>query len=103
MQKKHKDIWKYVVGKVSKSYGETDLDKHIIKINKAYHKSKGDHKAGIRKNKDGTANITDTLLHETLHSKHPKMLEKNIRKLTRKKFKKLGRKGKKKLLDKIDK
>ena len=103
MLKKDKKIWKFVVGKVPKSYGETDFDTKTIKINKAYHKSKWNHGAGIRKNKDGTANITDSIEHEMEHKRHPRMWEKNIRKKVRKNYKKLGRKGKKKLLAKFNK
>ena len=47
MQEKDKKIWKYVTGKINNTYGETDLDRHIIKINKQYHKSKGDHPDGV--------------------------------------------------------
>lgn len=94
-------IWKYVVKKIPGTYGETDWDKKIISVNKQYHKSKGNHRAGVRKNKDGSANITDTILHEIEHKNHPKMYEKNIKKLTRKRYKKLGRKSKQKLLAKL--
>ncbi len=105
MIKKYKKAWKYVVGKVegdAKAYGATDFDKKTITINKKYHKSKWNHKS-IRKNKDGTANITDTIAHELMHKRHPKMWEKTVRKRTRKAMKKMGRKQKKKLLSKFNK
>jgi len=88
------DVWKFIKTK-RKLYGETDLDKHIIAINKQYHKSKGNHASGIKKNKDSSANLLDSIQHELNHKRHPKMREKNIRKLTRKQ--KLSKKRKAKL------
>ena len=82
---KKQSTWKFLVGKVkgdAKAYGATDFANKTIEINKKYHKSKWNHKPGVRKNKNGTANITDTILHETLHKNHPRMTEKGIRKLT---------------------
>ena len=103
---KKQSTWKFLVGKVkgdAKAYGATDFDKKTITINKKYHKSKWNHKPDVRKNKNGTANITDTIRHELDHRKHPRMTEKGIRKLTRKQMKKMGRKQKKKLLSKFNK
>ena len=85
-----------------KLYGITDLDKKTISINKQYHKSKGNHASSIRKNKDGSANLADTLVHEQLHAQHPKMHEKTVRKLTRKKVGKLSKKYKRKLYNKLN-
>ncbi len=106
MIKKYKKVWKYVVGKVegdAKAYGATDWDNKTITINKKYHKSKWNHKSDVRKNKDGRANITDSILHEFEHKNHPKEHEKTVRKKTRKKFKKLSKKQKQKLLSKFNK
>ena len=92
--------WKYKTTK-EKLYGFTDLNKKVIAVNKQHHKSKGNHKSDVKKNKDGSANLTDTILHETLHKAHPKAHEKTIRKLTRKRLKKLSKKAKQKLLNKF--
>lgn len=78
-------------------YGETDFGKKVITINKKRHKSKGNHSDKTKKNKDGSASIVDTIVHEELHAKHPKMLEKTVRKITPKKVKKMSRKLKAKL------
>lgn len=94
--------WKYKTTK-KKLYGETDLTNHVMEINKQYHKSKGNHASGIKKNKDGSANLLDSIEHEMLHKAHPKMREKNIRKLTRRKTKKLTKKTKSKLYAKFNK
>lgn len=102
MNEKDKKIWKYVVKKTKGYYGYTDFDKKEIAIDKKYHKSKGNHASDIKKNKDGTANILDTIVHEKMHSIHPKMHEKTVRKLTRKKVKKLSKKQKKKLYSKFN-
>lgn len=95
------DAWKFKTTK-KKLYGETDLAKHTISINKQWHKSRGNHASGIKKNKDGSANLADTIEHEFLHKQHPKMREKNIRKLTRKRLKKLSKKAKAKLYGKFN-
>ena len=101
MLKKDKNVWKYVVGNIKGAYGETDFTKKTVKINKQYHKSKGDHPPDIKKNKDGSASMVDTAQHELIHKQHPKMWEKTVRKLTPKKVKKLSKKTKQKLLNKF--
>lgn len=85
--------WKRVVDNKMRSFGETNLGKRIIRINKKMHKDKSP-RFGISK-KDIT--VINTIVHEEMHSKHPKMHEKTVRKLTRKKVAKLSRKHKKKL------
>ena len=101
MIKADKKIWKHVVKKLKGSYGQTDFQKKEIAINKQYHKSKGDHKGPVKKNKDGSASILDTAVHETMHAKHPNMTEKRVRKLTPKKVKKMSKQAKAKLLAKF--
>lgn len=91
-----KDVWKYVTTK-KKLYGETELDKHVMAVNKKWHKSKGNHKPDIKKNKDGSANLADTIRHEIFHKQHPKAHEKTVRKMTRKWMKQAGKKKKAKL------
>lgn len=99
--------WKRVFKKVSDKkgplYGETDYAKKTIKINRATHKTKGDHPSWVKKNPDGTANLLDTIVHEEMHKQHPKMKEKTVRKLTPKKVKKMSKKLKAKLYSKYKK
>lgn len=101
------DVWKRAVGKCKDKkgefYGFTDLNKKTITINKSFHKKKGIHGPGISKNKNGTAKILDTIVHEEMHAAHPKMHEKTVRKLTPKKVKRLTKKAKKKLYSKYKK
>lgn len=100
MNTKDNNIWKHVTGKKKGSYGETDFNKKVITINKNYHKSKGNHGSGVKKNKDGSASILDTIVHEELHKRNPNMLERTVRKLTPKKVKKMSKKIKNKLYSK---
>ena len=65
------------------SYGETDLEKKIVRINKSK-----------KKNKPG--DIIDTIVHEKEHILHPKKHEKTVRRDTVKKLKKMTRKQKQK-------
>lgn len=91
--------YKRKIGKVpgdKRAYGSTDWDKKVITINKANHKKKS-HGKGIRKNKDGTANMLDTMIHEEMHANHPKMHEKTVRRKTITKYKRLTREQKKKI------
>lgn len=59
------------VDKKMKNYGDIDDKKKVIRINPRH----GD--------------LLNTILHEEAHKKHPKMLEKNITKLTKREEKKL--------------
>ena len=65
------------------AFGDTDLDKKVIRVNKK--KSKKDGERG---------EVLDTIVHEVSHAKHPKMHEKNVRKHTKRLIKKLNRKHK---------
>ena len=71
-------------------FGETDLEKRTIVINKSKHTLK-------KSKKDIEDSLLDTLIHEELHMEHPTMSEKNIIKLTKKTLKTLSKKKKKKL------
>ena len=80
---------KQVVSK-GKWYGETDVHKKVIKINKSIHKTHPLHKKRYPE-------LADSILHETLHAKHPKAIEKEVYKKTHKMIKTMGPKRKKKL------
>ena len=101
MQDKDKKIWKHVIIKHKSLYGETDFQKKTIGVNKAFHKSKGNHRGDIKKNKDGSASLIDSMIHEEIHAKHPKMLEKTVRKVTPRKVKKMSKKEKQKEYNKF--
>lgn len=64
-------------------YGETDLDKKTIRINKS-------------KKKNIHGDIIDTIVHEKEHILHPKKRETTVRKDTEKKLKTMSPKQKKK-------
>lgn len=65
------------------SYGETDLAKKTIRINK-------------NKKKNQRGDIIDTIVHEKEHILHPMKHEKNVRKATAAKVKKMSPKQKQK-------
>lgn len=64
-----------------RSYGETDLGKKTIRINKSK-----------KKNKSG--DIIDTIVHEAHHILHPKAHERTVQKATKKKLKSMTAKQK---------
>ncbi len=77
------------------TFGETDTDNKVIKINKQLHAQKsGGH---LIKNKDGSEKLIGTIVHEELHAAHPKAHEKTIRKIAKKKVKVINRKEKQRL------
>lgn len=71
VKKKVFGLWERVVDNKMKDFGETDFDKKKIRINKKKAK------------KAGPGEVIDTIVHEELHRKHPKMKEKNVRKKTK--------------------
>lgn len=71
-------------------YGDTDFDKHVVRINKKMAKTSG---------KKGE--LLDTIVHETFHVKHPKATEKATYKKTPKIIKKMSRKQKQKMYAKV--
>jgi len=85
MSAESKDITKYKrkVDNKMHSFGETDLDKHTIRINKS-------------KKKNTRGDILDTIVHEKEHILHPKKRENTVRKATEKKIKHMSPKQKKK-------
>lgn len=76
-------------------FGETDTQKHVIKINKKLHAQKsGGHNI---KNLNGTEKLIGTITHELIHAQHPRMHEKRVRKIAKKRVQKLSTKRKRKL------
>lgn len=63
--------------------GDCDTDKKVIRINKKKSKKK--------------SSVIDTIVHEEMHAKHPRMTEKSVYKKTPKVVKSLGKKRKAKL------
>lgn len=83
----NKDIkhsYKRVVDNKARVFGDTDLDKKVIRINKKKSKKEGDR-----------GEVLDTIVHEVSHAKHPRMHEKTVRVHTKRLVKKLNRKQKK--------
>lgn len=68
-----------------KVYGETDLAKKTIKINKRKAKKSGN-----------TGELLDSIVHEHTHARHPKMNEKTVQKVTRAILPTLSKRQKKK-------
>lgn len=67
-------------------FGDTDIKKKVIRVN--VKKSKKTKRKG---------EVLDSIAHETLHARHPKKSEQNIRTLTTKTITKLNKKQKSKL------
>ena len=80
-----KDISKYKrkVDNKMRSFGETDLGKKTIRINKS-------------KKKNQSGDILDTIAHEKEHILHPNKSEKKVRKDTAKKVSKMSPRQKQK-------
>ena len=87
--------YKIKIDNKMEAFGEVDFDKKIIKINrKAHIKAKKKALWDIPQ-KDST--LINTLLHEKMHIAHPKMKERNIRKITREKLIEMSKKIKNRL------
>ena len=80
--------WKRKTDNKMKDYGEIDYHRGSIRINKKKSKSYG--------KKHKVAGILDTIVHEEMHRKHPKMTERVVRKKTKKVIKKMSRRVKNK-------
>jgi len=65
------------------SFGDTDIDKKVIRINKKKAKKQGT-----------KGEILDSIVHEAYHAKHPKAHEKTTRKKTKKIIERLNKKQK---------
>jgi acetyl-CoA carboxylase alpha subunit len=83
--------YKRYVDNRSKWQGDTDVEKGVIRINKKKSKKK--------------SSVIDTIVHEEMHAKHPKMHEKTVKRKTWEalKLKKMGKKAKRKLYSRYNK
>ena len=63
--------FKRVVDNKMRDFGDTNIKKGVIRVNK-------------KKSRKHPKGIIDTVIHEELHARHPKMHEKTVRKLTNK-------------------
>lgn len=81
--------FKFKVNNKMRDFGVTDFEKKTVTINKKLHaKAKANPKKYGLAKKDTT--LLNTIVHEKLHTKHPKMTEKAVRKLTRSKIEKMS-------------
>ena len=85
-----------VNNKLRGALGETYFDKKTIVINKKRHKNP----VVMKKFAKVDRTLINTIVHEELHAKHPKMYEKTVRKLARVKVNKMSIAKKKKLYSK---
>jgi hypothetical protein len=75
--------FKRTVSNSMRSFGEVDMKKRTVRINKAKHRG-------------SPGELLDTIVHEKSHIAHPKMKEKNIRKHTARVIHKMSRQNKQK-------
>lgn len=94
----HFGIKRIVDNKLKGAYGETDTHDKIVRINKKAHK-RMDLKR-VNKNPNGTESLVDTIVHEEMHAKHPKMHEKTVRKKAKKVVARLSQAQKRKVRNK---
>jgi len=95
--------YKRKVDNKMKWYGDTDTDKHVIRINKNKNsraKKNPPKGEGYRK-KDYT--LINTIVHEETHAVHPKMSERKVVKEARRKVFEMSMKKKKKFYSKYAK
>ena len=78
-----KKLYKRKVDNKMHAFGDTDLTKKVMRVNKKKSKKYG-----------GKGEVLDTIVHEVSHAKHPNMKEKNIRTHTTRLIKKLNYKQK---------
>lgn len=85
--------------KMRGAFGETDLDKRVVRINKKKHTNPKALKNERRynRNKDGTESILDTIVHEMGHVANPKAGEKKVEKQAKRLTKKMSPKVKKRI------
>lgn len=82
------------------AFGETDLSKRTIRINKKKHSRTAQVKH-LTPNKDGSENILTTLVHEGIHAKNPKKKEGPVEKLARAMVSKMSTKTKARYYSKL--
>lgn len=68
--------WRFKKNNRLNAFGEIDYDKQLIQVNKKKNKESGE--------------LLDTLVHELMHAKHPKMKEKAVRSQAASKIKKMS-------------
>jgi hypothetical protein len=76
----------------SKFFGVTDTKRRTIIVNKKKSKATGQR-----------GEVLDSILHETLHARHPQKSERRIEKMTARSEKRIGKKQKSKLYNLINK
>lgn len=82
-----------------KAYGETDTTpgkRPVIEINLKANKTKK-----FKKSYTWKQNLADSVYHEKLHAKHPKMLEKTVYKKTAKAMKEMSNKDMDKMVSSL--
>ena len=95
VRKKVFGIKRVVNNKLKSAYGQTNLDTKKVEINKKAHKNMKLER--VNKNPNGTESLVDTIVHEEMHAKHPKMHEKTVRKKAKKVVARLSQKQKSKI------
>lgn len=75
--------FKKVVDNHTRDFGDTDFDKHLVRINKTMNKRKG-----------SKGELINSIAHEFNHIKHDNMSEKKIQKLTLKSVAHMSKKAK---------
>lgn len=89
-----KKMYKRKVDNKMRSYGDTDLEKKVMRVNKKMSKKNPMHKRKLNKHASKYPEVLDSIVHETTHAKKPKMLEKNVRKHTKRIIKKMNKRQK---------
>ena len=82
-------IYKRKVDNRMRDYGDTDLLKKVIRVNKK--KSNASKKPPVNKHASRYPEVLDTIVHEARHAKHPREHEKTVRKKVREQMKNLSR------------
>lgn len=92
--------YKYKVdNKMRGAFGETNFQKKVIRINKKAHKHVSPSlRSGFAKKE---LTLINTLVHERMHSQHPRMHEKTVRRKTRDLVKRMSTAQKQKLYKKL--
>lgn len=88
MAKKKKKKQKRRVDNRMRNYGDYDPNTGVIRVNKKASRAYG--------KRYKVAGILDTIVHEEIHKKHPKMGERKVVKRTKKKVKRMTKKQKSK-------
>ena len=86
------DKYRVKVDNKSKFFGVTDTKKKTIIVNKKKSKATGQ-----------KGEVLNSILHETLHAKHPQKSERRIQNMTARSEKKLSKRSKNKLYSLINK